>query len=146
MKKFSVASLSIAVAVAICLTFSAGTAESRPNYAKSWGIKYVKKDGTSDEDKAFVVVVENAKCSVCHEPGDNRKLRNRYGKALAEIIKPKDAADWKGEKDAKKIEEAFEKVAVIHIDVKDDKSPTYGDLIKQGKLPGGEVKPAEDKK
>src|SRR5207342_3975589 len=103
-------------------------AESRPNYAKSFGSKYVKKDGTTDEEKAFVVVVEGAKCSVCHEPGDNRKLRNRYGKALAEIIKPKDAGgDWKGEKDNKKIEEAFEKVSVIHIDVKDDKSPTYGD-------------------
>ena len=146
MKKFCVAMFSIAVAAAIILTFSAGTAESRPNYAKSFASKYVKKDGTTDEEKAFVVVVDNAKCTVCHEPGNDKKLRNRYGKALAEVIKPKDAGgDWKGEKDNKKIDEALDKVAVIHIEEKDAKSPTYADLIKAGKLPGGDAK-AEEKK
>jgi hypothetical protein len=60
---------------------------------------------------------------------------------LAEVIKPKDAPDgWKGEKDNKKIEEALDKVAAAHVDANDDKSPTYGDLIKAGKLPGGEAK------
>jgi hypothetical protein len=140
-KKLCVASFSIAIAVAIVFSFNTDTAHSRPQYGKAFGSKYVKKDGTTDDEKAFVVVVENAKCTVCHEPGDNKKNRNAYGKALAEIIKPKDVPDgWKGEKDTKKIEEALDKVAAAHSDAKDDKSPTYGDLIKAGKLPGGEPK------
>jgi hypothetical protein len=145
MKKFCVVSFSIAVAVAIVLTFSTRTAESRQPYAKKFASKYTKADGT-DEEKAFAVLVTNAKCTVCHEPGNDKKLRNRYGKALAEIIKPKDVpADWKGETDNKKIEEALDKVALIHIDVKDDKSPTYAELIKTGKLPGGDAKTEEKK-
>ena len=140
-KKLCVASFSLAIAIAIVFSFSADTAHSRPNYAKSFTSKYVKKDGTTDEEKAFVVVVENAKCTVCHEPGNDKKARNRYGKALAEIIKPKEIPEgWKGEKDNKKIEEALDKVAAAHSDPKDDKSPTFGDLIKAGKLPGGEAK------
>ncbi len=100
--------------------------------------KYVKPDGNADE-KAFAELVTKANCQVCHEPGMNRKLRNAYGKELAKLFDPPN------ETDKKKIDEVLEKVAVIHIDEKDPKSPTYGEVIKQHKLPGGEPK-AEEKK
>jgi hypothetical protein len=38
--------------------------------------------------------------------------------------------------DKTKIDEALTKVAEMKIDDKDPKSPSYGDLIKAGKLPG----------
>ncbi|HEY2894440.1 MAG TPA: hypothetical protein VGJ16_09520, partial [Pirellulales bacterium] len=59
--------------------------------------------------------------------------RNEYGKALDELLDKK--ADMK---DTKKIQEALETVAGKNSDPKNPSSPTFGDLIKQGKLPGGE--------
>ena len=37
------------------------------------------------------------------------------------------------------IKKALAKVAEMHSDPKDDKSPTYGELIKASKLPGGDL-------
>ena len=43
----------------------------------------------------------------------------------------------KDAKNPEKIIEALEKVAAMHSVEGDDTSPTYGELIKAGKLPGG---------
>ncbi len=148
MKKFCLVSFSALTAMLLVFAFSTEQAQSRPPYAKAFAAKFVKADSTDPAEKAFAAAVKSAKCGVCHE-GESKKNRNVFGKQLAEIIKPKDApADWKGEKDPKKIEEAFEKALAAHVDAKDPKSPTFGDLIKAGKLPGGEPKasPADEKK
>ncbi|HTQ39092.1 MAG TPA: hypothetical protein VMJ32_08685 [Pirellulales bacterium] len=117
-----------------------GTARSRPQYFGEFKKLYVKADSTSPDDKAFADAVKSARCGVCHE-GESKKNRNDYGKALASILKPADApADFKGETDKSKIDDALKKVADEHVDPNDSKSPTYGDLIKAGKLPGGEKK------
>jgi hypothetical protein len=103
---------------------------------------YVKTDG-SDDDKAFAKATMEARCMVCHEPGNDRKLRNRYGKELAKLLIP---ADWDaskkypGETDKSKIDDALKKVAEMHVDPNDPKSLTYGELIKSGKMPGAESK------
>jgi hypothetical protein len=145
MKKFCLISFSVVTAALLVFAFSAERAQSRPQYAKAFVAKYTKPDSTNADDKAFAEAVKSAKCGVCHE-GDSKKNRNAFGKVLAEIIKPKDATDWKGEKDAKKIDEALEKAVAAHVDAKNDKSPTFADLIKAGKLPGGEPKAADEKK
>ncbi len=145
MKKLSLLSFIALSSVALVMALNPGTAQSRPQYAKEFAKMYVKADSTDPAEQAFAAAVKGAKCSVCHQPGDDRKLRNRYGKALAEVIKPKDVPEgWKGEKDNKKIEEALTKVGEMHIEPKDPKSPTYAELIKAGKLPGGEK--ADEKK
>ncbi len=41
-------------------------------------------------------------------------------------------------KDPVKIKDLLEKAAKEHSDANDDKSPTFGELIKEGKLPGKE--------
>ncbi len=135
MKKFVVALFAVVVAGATFLGLYVGTAQSRPQYMKAFSSMYVKPDGSAD-DKAFAAAVKDAKCQVCHE-GEKKSNRNVYGKELAKVLKPADAgADFRGETDPAKINDALKKVADMHIDAKDPKSPTFGDLIKEGKLPG----------
>jgi hypothetical protein len=140
MKKVALLGFAGVVVSSMVFGLNARTAQSRPTYKAVFVAKYVKPDSTEASDKAFAELVSKANCQVCHEPGMNRKLRNAYGKELAKLFDPPN------EKDKKKIDEVLEKVAAIHIDEKDPKSPTYGELIKQGKLPGGDLKPAEEKK
>ncbi len=136
MKKLVITLFAVVVSSSMFLGLVVGTAQSRPQYYGEFKKMYVKPDG-SDADKAFAKEVTEAKCFVCHEPGNDRKLRNQYGKELAKVILP---ADWDmskkypGERDKAKIEEALKKVADIHVDPNDPKSPTYGDLIKQRKI------------
>jgi hypothetical protein len=132
MKKLIVTMFALMVAGGTILGICAGTAQSRPAYFKAFNAKYVKPDGTPDE-KAFAAAVKDAKCAVCHE-GESKKNRNAYGKELAKLFVPPN------EKDPAKIDEALDKVAEMHVDPKDPKSPTFGDLIKAGKLPASDAK------
>jgi cytochrome c2 len=91
---------------------------------------YVKADSSDPKDKAFAAAVDKAKCAICHE-GKSKKNRNNYGKALAELLSRKTDVDNK-----EKIQGALKKVESKRSDPKNDKSPTFGDLIKAGKLPG----------
>ena len=107
-------------------------------FAKEF-MKLYEVDKESEKKTDFAKAVLEAKCYVCHQ-GKKKKHRNRYGKELAKLLDKK-----KDKKDTKKIVEAIEKVAKLHIDAKDKKSPTFGDLIKAGKLPGGSLKDAKKK-
>lgn len=87
--------------------------------------KYTNPSG-NDEDKEFAAEVEKAQCFVCHV-GKSRKNRNSYGMAMSKYIKKAD------QKDKEKITAALDKAA-------EEKSPdgkTFGELIKEHKLPGG---------
>lgn len=88
--------------------------------------KYVKPDGDAG-DKEFAAEVEKVKCNVCHK-GKEKKTRNAYGEALDKLLDKKTDA-----KDKKKIQEALDKVA----GEKSPEGPTFGELIKEHKLPGG---------
>ncbi len=89
--------------------------EARPNYKKAFDTKYEK-----------VAKDNKTTCVVCHKEGtDDKKMRNNYGEALAKNIA-------KMEKDEAKIKEAFEKTEKEKSAIKDK---TFGDLLKDGKLP-----------
>lgn len=91
--------------------------EARPNYKGAFEKQYpevVKKEGKDGK----------VTCAACHE-GDDKKKRNNYGEALTKNIA-------KMEKDEAKIKEAFEKTEKEKSAVKDK---TFGDLLKDGKLP-----------
>lgn len=107
-------------------------------FAKEF-MKHYKVDKESKEKTDFAKAALEAKCYVCHQ-GKKKKHRNRYGAELSKLLDKK-----KDKKDKKKIIEAIEKVAKMHIDAKDEKSPTYGELIKAGKLPGGSLADAKKK-
>jgi hypothetical protein len=101
-------------------------AQARPPYKKQFDAKYVKKDSSDPTEKKFAEAAEAAKCNICHV-GEKKKDRNEYGMALSKLLKKGD------EKDIPKIDSALDTVAKEASKA----GPTYGDLIKEGKLPGG---------
>jgi hypothetical protein len=79
-------------------------------------------------DTPLAAAVETAKCNVCHA-GTSKKERNAYGEALDKLL------DKGDKKDAEKIRKALEEVAALPSDAEKKDSPTFGALIKEGKLP-----------
>jgi hypothetical protein len=93
--------------------------------------KYVKPDSTDAKERAFAEAVQTAKCNVCHQ-GKTKAQRNVYGRALNKFLSEDDAEN------KEKIGIALDKAAELKRNPDDPRSPTFGDLIKAGKLPGGE--------
>ena len=92
---------------------------------------FLKKYVEGNENKEFVEAATAAKCGVCHV-GAKKTDRNAYGMALSELLDKKEDA-----KNEAKINEALDTVAGMKAA---DSEKTFGDLIKEGKLPGGEPK------
>lgn len=128
--------LAVLPVVALVVTAWMGTvapqAQAIPAFKAEFEAKYVKKDSTDAGEMALAEAVKEAKCNVCHK-GDNKKQRNHYGEQLAELLDKKADA-----KNKEKIQEALAKVAEMKVDSEKSDSPTFGELIKQGKLPGAE--------
>jgi hypothetical protein len=111
-------------------------ASSRPAFAikeffDEFKAVYVKPDSSDANDKALVAEVETAKCNVCHV-GSSKKERNSYGNALADLLDKKE-----DKKNPEKIRQALDTVAAMP---SADGAPTFGELLKQGKLPGAAAK------
>jgi hypothetical protein len=115
--------------LALVIAFGAvASAVAFPPFQKQFLIKYA--DGT---DEAYTKLAkDDAKCLVCHQ-GKKRKNRNSYGEALSELIGKKD------QKDTDKIVAALEEVAKKSSNPDDPDAPTFGELIEEGKLPGGDL-------
>lgn len=120
-------------------------AEAIDPFWKQFQARYVKAEPKTDEEKAFAEAasdknMDTGKCWICHVKGKSKKVRNNYGQELAKLLDKKKftAGRLKREKEAteKEIQEAFDKVAKLHIDPADDKSELYGDRIAAGKVPG----------
>jgi hypothetical protein len=111
---------------------------------------FIKEYITDHKDKDFAKYVKTkVRCHVCHQ-GKSVSAKNlhhnAYGKHLIDLL---DAE--KDKKDVDKIKAAIEKVNKMHSDPKDEKSPTYGELLDKSILPGGELEdvkkdPEEEKK
>ncbi len=130
MKKIWLTLLSAALMSGVVLSWGASSAQARPGYEKVFADKY----GTDVKDAWEKVGVKDdegkvSHCNTCHVAGKKKDERNVYGQALAKTGLKKEA-------DAKKVGDAMDKVAAMHSNPKDDKSPTFGELIKSGKLPG----------
>ncbi|MBI1902477.1 MAG: hypothetical protein HYS13_15350 [Planctomycetia bacterium] len=120
MKKFVSLAALAGVGLAIFVGVSGSTAKAIPPFKKEWDGMYAK-DGTP-----IAKAATEAKCNVCHK-GTNKKMRNDYGMAISSLIK-------KTEKDPEKIRAAILKVEKM---TTPDGKTTFGELIKEGKLPGG---------
>ncbi|HCK40764.1 MAG: hypothetical protein CMJ72_11285 [Planctomycetaceae bacterium] len=96
-----------------------------------------KIDSKAEKPTGFAKAVLEAKCYLCHK-GKKKKNRNPYGEQLEKLLDRK-----KDSKNPEKIAEAIQKVAKLHVDPKNKKSPTYGERIKAGKLPGGPLEEAK---
>jgi hypothetical protein len=132
---YALSGLFVAVALLWLATPSANAIKP---FSDEFKAKYVKEKPENDKEKAFAEAVTKVKCLVCHE-GKSKKNRNVYGKQLSELL------DKKTDKEnVEKIKKALDRVAKTKVDAKKKDSPTFGDLIAEGKLPGGE--PKEEKK
>jgi hypothetical protein len=113
--------ITVLAAVAIIVLFQPKSAEARKPYKDQFEALY---------PQAANEPFKSAKCNICHM-GESKKERNAYGQALAKLLKKGD------EKDVPKITSSLEAVAKEPSDASNAGSPTFGDLIKSGKLPGG---------
>ncbi|QDV72626.1 hypothetical protein [Botrimarina mediterranea] len=107
-------------------------AMAHPEYQREFQNVYTKKPGV---EKDFKNLVRSAKCYICHQGKEDRKNYNCYGKALTAHLVEAD------KKNKKKIAKALETVAAEPSN--GEGSPTFGDLIAKGELPGG---PLEESK
>ena len=90
------------------------------------------------EDKSeFAQAALKAKCYICHQ-GKKKKNHNPYGEELHKLLDKKEDA-----KNPEKIVAALEQVAQLRTDPCNPQSPTFGDLIQAGKLPGGTLEEAK---
>lgn len=95
-----------------------------PGFYKQYVAKY------SESPEGYEDTVKEAKCLVCHK-GKKKKNRNAYGDVLHELLHKKD------KNDVEKIVAALETVAALSSDPETEGAPTFGELIAEGKLPGG---------
>lgn len=101
---------------------------------------FLEKYASEEKQAAYKeLLVKEAKCNTCHQ-GKKKPNRNEYGVQLARILDKKKHLKYKEEEVAKQIMQAFDTVGKMHSDPKDEKSPTYAELIAKGKLPGGTLK------
>ena len=132
MKKMLLPLFCGAVVAGAMLWLGTPQAKAVKQFKDQFEAKYVKPDSQDPKEKALAEAAAKAKCLICHE-GTSKKNRNVYGKALAELL------DRKVDKsDTEKIQKALETVAAKKSKPDDENAPTFGDLIKEGKLPGGE--------
>ena len=115
----------VAACLAIVVGSSAREAFAIKQFFDEFKTVYVK------EGTPLAAAVETAKCNVCHA-GKSKKDRNAYGNALAERLDKKEDA-----KNVEKIRKALEEVAALSSDPAKADAPTFGKLIEEGKLPGG---------
>ena len=105
---------------AVVSAFVAGPeAHARPDYLKAFNAAY----------PALKAEAEAAKCGICH-PEEKKAVRNDYGKAYGTAVGEKNVKFADNEK---KLTEALKKVEA---EKSGPEGKTFGDLIKDGKLPG----------
>ncbi len=92
--------------------------------------------------KPFLTTLEGlkTKCDVCHKPGADKKARghglNDFGKVYHDRFKPRDYKKAQEAKDAAESLKLFKDAWEKSVTEKNADGKVYGDLIKEGKLPG----------
>lgn len=104
-----------------------------PAFHKEFIKMYVSEDADQQSDLAKLVSDKKQKCLVCHQ-GKKKKNRNPYGDQLSEFLDKKE-----DKKDVEKIVASLQKVADMPSDPEDKDSPTFGELLAKGSLPGGSL-------
>ena len=123
--------LSLTLRFAFLVAFVASfvsQADAFPQFQKQFIVTYVEVEGSD-----FPELSKKESCYVCHQGKKvkNHYSRNAFGKALGEYL------DKKDRKDKEKIVASLKKVAEESSDPSNAEAPTFGELIAEGKLPGG---------
>jgi hypothetical protein len=120
----------------------ASTASPNAFAIKEYSETWVKVYADSSENEDFKKLAGEAKCNVCHIDGENKKKHNPYGEALEDaglLKKTFPAKRFKEEPDKvrKEVEEILKKIEDKKAEGQDK---TFGERMKAGMLPGGDVK------
>ena len=105
--KFGISSAFFSLAVLALIAFTASPAVAVKEFKDAFQAKYVKPDSTAASDVALAEAFRQASCTVCHAGGDNKKIRNDYGKQLAKLVSKQD------KKNKAKIQAALDAVAKL---------------------------------
>ena len=128
-KKIGFSPLVFFLAILGLIGFSASTAKAVKEFKDAFQAKYIKTDSPKPNDIALAHAFDQAGCAVCHAGGNNKRIRNDYGKQLAKLVSKED------KRDKAKIEAALDAVAKLKSKPADPTSPTFGEKIASGKLP-----------
>jgi hypothetical protein len=124
----------ILTAAAVVGGLMISSAQAVPPFKKEFDAKYVDKNSTDAKVKAFSEAAGKANCLICHGKDatgkPDNKVRNAYGQALDKLLDRKTDI-----KDVPKIQQALDTVAKEKSNPSDASSKTFGELIKDGKLP-----------
>jgi hypothetical protein len=121
-----------AVVAGVCC---AGPAGAGKPFLEQFKAAYVKPKTTDRTMVIFNEAVEKDGCGICHvsQGGKATKALNAYGTQISKVITKADGNN------AQKIRAALTKVEKVKSKPDDPKSPTFGERLKQGKLPVGEI-------
>ncbi len=108
----------IATVALTLVAANAPQAQARPKYLAVF----------TEEYSSLKSLIDKTKCAVCHPTADNRKKkkRNDYGMAMEKALGEQNVSD------AAKIKSVLKSIE----SEKSESGKTFGDLIKDGKLPG----------
>ena len=131
--RYGVATLVFCAAIAG--VFSTRPAGAVKPFLEQFKALYVKPKTTDHAMQIFNVAVEKKACSLCHlgNPTKPKKELNAYGTPFKKLLTKRDGQD------SKKVRAAMGKVARMKSNPDDPDSPTFGERLKEGKLPVGEI-------
>jgi hypothetical protein len=130
-QRFVFSSKFFSLAVMALIALSASPAAAVKEFKDAFQAKYVKGNSTAPSDTALAAAFDQAGCATCHA-GEDKKVRNAYGKELAKLISKRD------KRNKEKIFKALDAVAQMKSKPADAKAPTFGEKISSGKLPAAE--------
>ena len=116
------------------------SAVALPPFLAQFKAMYVKPNAKDHDMLIFNEAVEKKKCGICHHGEPKQKKFNAYGAEVHNLLSKGDANN------TNKIRAALGKVSRIKSKADDSSSPTFGDRLRQGKLPVGEIhiRPKDD--
>ncbi len=128
--------LMIALAGLLFTSASPPTAQAIIQFQKEF-LRFYGVDKDAEEKSEFAQAALEAKCYICHQ-GKKKKHHNPYGEHLHDRLDRQE-----DKKNTEKITAALEQVDKLPSNPDDPRSPTFGDLIRAGKLPGGTLEEAK---
>jgi len=126
MRRVVVAVVGLMIVAGMAITVR--PAHAVKEFREQFEAKYVNRHSRKRNDVALARAVDAAQCRVCHPNDDKHKL-NVYGSQLAQYVNQFD------KEKTERIQDSLEKISVKRSDPFDKNSPTFGALIKKGKLP-----------
>ena len=112
--------------------FSLRSAGAVKPFLEQFKALYVKPKATDHTMQIFNAAVEKKGCNLCHL-AKPKKGYNDYGTQFKKLLTKRDGQD------SKKVRAAMGKVSRMKSNPDDPDSPTFGQRLKEGKLPVGEI-------